>query len=556
MDGVKEAAYKYAVKNAFEHVGKAQIGAVVGKVKALFPETDLKKVMPQINEAVLSTNKLSKEKLKEEYEKFTCEGWELVHVEKEKSLPELEWLAPGMKLITRVAPNPSGPMHFGHARPAVLTDEYVKKYGGKLTLRFDDTDPKIKVPVAGIEKEFMRDFEWLGIKFHETANASDHLLRYYEIIEKLIIGGNAYICTCDPEEWRKLIWESKPCLCRGKPVQEQITLWKKMLKHEIKEGNAVVRIKSDLNDPDPSTRDWWLAKIVDKPEHPNPKTKGKHVWASYNLASAVDDHDAGINFIIRGQEHRENEEKQKVLYKYFEWEYPHTLYHGKVSKLGEMTLSKSKIKDLMEKSGLERDDDPRLATIKAFRRRGFTPEALRKVILDCGISLKEVKISIDAFAAANKDVLGEAKEFPFFEDAILLEVNSVAAGEADCYGEKIIFKQGNVKLIVDKKELMKYANKKGTMVRLKKAFNAVIVSANEKGGKADFASYKKSELPILSWIKETANVEVLMDDGSTRKGTTAKNALNASGVVHFEGLGYANIEEKKEKLIKCVYAYN
>ena len=159
MEEIRAVAYKYAVKNAFEHGGKAQAGAVVGKVKALFPEAEMKQIGAVAGAVVSEVNKLSKEKLSEEYEKYNSEGWELTHVEKEKTLPELEWFKPGMKLVTRMAPNPSGVMHFGHARPAVLTDEYVKKYGGKYILRFDDTDPKIKIPIEGAEKEFISDFK-------------------------------------------------------------------------------------------------------------------------------------------------------------------------------------------------------------------------------------------------------------------------------------------------------------------------------------------------------------------------------------------------------------
>jgi len=555
MEEITKTAHKYAVKNAFEHDGEAQIGAVVGKVKALFPKADLKKVMPMISKAVAEVNKMKKDALALEYKKFESTGWELKHVEKEKTLPELEWLKKGEKIITRVAPNPSGAMHFGHARPAVLTDEYVKKYGGKCILRFDDTDPKVKVPIEGIEKEFMRDFEWLGIKFDEVANASDRLQRYYEIIEELVKKGNAYVCFCESEKWRELIWKSKECPCRKKDAKAQLIEWKKMLAHEIKEEQAVVRLKTDLKNKDPSTRDYWLAKVVDEVNHPNAKVRGMHVWPSYNLASAVDDHDMEINFVIRGQEHVGNEEKQKALFEIFKWKYPHTEYFGKISKIGDMTLSKSKIKEMMGKEGIERYDDPRMATIMSFRRRGFTPGAIRKVIVDCGVSLKEVKISLDAFAAANKAILGEAKEYPFFEETVKMDIFNLASGEGDCYGEKIRFDDGVMEFFVDKKELLKYSKKKGTMVRFKKAFNARIDEANEFSGKATFVSYSKTDNPIISWVNELIDVEILMSDGVVKRGFSSTSLLEANGVIHFEGMGYANVEAKKDGIVKCVYSY-
>jgi len=553
MENELITARKYAVKNAFEHDGKAQMGAVVGKVKALFPDTDLKKVSPEVAKVVASVNALNKIDLEKEYKKFEAEGWELKHVEKEKTLPELEWFKEGMKLVTRVAPNPNGVMHFGHARPSVLTDEYIKKYGGKFILRFDDTDPKVKKPVPGIEKDFIADYNWLGIKFNETASASDRLERYYEIIEKLLKDGNAYVCSCESESWRKLIWAKKACPCRNKEGKTQLALWKKMLAHEIKEGEAVVRMKTDLNNPDPSERDWWIAKVVDEVEHPNPKARNMHVWPSYNLASAVDDHDMKVNFIIRGQEHLTNGDKQKFLFDLFGWEFPHCYYHGKISKLGDMTLSKSKMKLIMDSLGVERYDDPRMATIKAFRRRGFTPQAIRKVILDCGLSLKEVKITTDMFAAANKSFLGERNEYPFFEEPMKLEVLNLSEGEAENYGKKVELSGGIKKFLVNKKELQKH--KKGALIRLKKAFNAKVDEVGEFEARATFVSYLKTNNPVVSWIEEEIDAEILMNDGTVRLGVTSKNILNESGVVRIEGIGYANIEEKTGEKIKLIFAH-
>jgi hypothetical protein len=112
-----------------------------------------------------------------------------------------------------------------------------------------------------------------------------------------------------------------------------------------------------------------------------------------------------------------------------------------------------------------------------------------------------------------------------------------------------------MELFVDKKELIKYSKKKGALVRFKKAFNAKIDEANEFGGKATFISYSKTDNPIVSWVHEMIDVEILMSDGSVKRGFSAPSLISATGMVHFEGLGYANIEAKKDGTIKCVYAY-
>lgn len=554
MKEIENTARKYATKNAFEHKGSAQTGAVIGKVKALFPEIDLKKIGPTVSKIISEVNSLDKNELASEYKKFESEGWELKQVEKEKTLPELTWFKKGDEIITRVAPNPSGAMHFGHARPAILTDEYVRKYGGKLFVRFDDTDPKIKKPLEGIEKEFLSEFSWLDIKVAGISNASNNLKRYYQIIEELIKKEKAYICFCESEKWKALIWKGKECPCRKKSAKEQLENWGKMLKHEIKEGEAVVRIKSDLKQKDTSLIDWWLAKIVDKVEHPNKNAINNHVWPSYNFASAIDDHDMKINFIIRGQEHISNEKKQRQLYEIFNWTYPHTIYHGKVSKVGDMILSKSKIKTLMEKEGLTRDDDPRLATLKSFRRRGFSPIAIRKVITDAAISLKEVKIDLANFAFRNKEVTSEVNNYPFIEEGIECEVIGIREGEVNYYGEKIVLKKPIEKFILDKKEILKF--KAGDVIRLKNAFNIKFNEINEFGATANFISFEGSNQPVINWIGvgKEQDASVLMSDGSKKVGLSTRNIKENSGIICFLGLGYVNIEDKNSA-INCIFSY-
>jgi glutamyl-tRNA synthetase len=497
---------------------------------------------------------MHKDMLNSEYAKFNAEGWELKHETKEKTLPELSWFKEGMKIITRSAPCPTGAMHFGHARPYILTDEYVKKYGGNYIMRFDDTDPKVKVPEKEMYQEFINDFKWLGINTNGVVNQSDNLERYYEVIQELINMGKVYICFCESEKWKELIWDSKPCPCREKGIEEQNKQWKRMLKHEIKEGEAVARLKTDLTHKDSSTRDWWIAKVVDDPtRHPNKSTHDKHVWPSYNLASAVDDHDMKINFTIRGQEHIANEEKQRILYTYFNWEYPHTEYHGKISKLGDMVLSKSKMKIIMEKEGIIRYDDPRMSTIKAFKRRGILPQTIRKLILACGIGISEVKINMEMIAAFNKELLGEVNEYPYFEEIVPLEVVNMIEGEVEGHGEHQKFKGGIQKFLVNKKELLK--NKVGGMVRLKKACNVKLDEVGEFESRATFVSYMKTTNPILSWIIDSVDIQILMNDGTIKRGISTKSILNEKGVIRIEGIGYANIEEKTDSLIKLVFAH-
>jgi len=550
-DEIQKVAFKYAVKNAFEHDGCAQVGAVVGKVKALFPLVDLKGAMPIVTKTVKEVNFLEKKELKKSYDMFAGAGWELKQVEKEKVLPELEW-ASKEKVVTRYAPNPNGYPHLGNMRQAFLSNYYARKYKGLFLLRFDDTDPKVKKPMENAEKNFLDQLSWFGLKIDSVYYASDRLKNYYKVAEKLLKDGKAYVCFCDSEKWRKLIWKSNACPCREKEVKEQLVQWKKMLKHEIHEGEAVLRIKTDLTNKDPSLRDWWMAKVVDVVDHPNKKAAKEHVWPSYNLASAVDDHELGVTLIIRGQEHTQNEDKQKYLYEYMGWVYPHSMHTGRLS-LGDIVMSTSKTKDGIDQGTYSGWDDPRLGTLLAFRRKGFRVEALHKALFEVGANTHDAQISIENLGAYNKEFLGEVSEFPFFSDAAQIEVIDVGPGEADNYGEKVKFDSPLQTLIVDKKTLVKL--KKSVKIRFKQAFNATIEEISEFGAKARFVSYAKEKNEVVSWLKNTINIEVLMSDGSSKIGITSQEMSMATGIVRLEGVGYVNIEKVEDGKVKCIFTH-
>jgi glutamyl-tRNA synthetase len=316
----------------------------------------------------------------------------------------------------------------------------------------------------------------------------------------------------------------------------------------VKEGEAIVRIKTDLKHKDSSVRDFWIAKIVDDPtRHPNKKTHKLHVWPAYNLASAVDDHDMKINFMVRGQEHRANEDKQRFICEYMGWEHPHTMYHGKISKLGDMVLSKSKMKIIMDKEGILSYDDPRMATMKAFRRRGIRPQTVRKLIFESGIGMNEVKIDMKMIAAYNKEFVGSVKEYPFFSEAVGVEIYNFVPGNVMNYGEEVVFDAPIETILVDKKELSKF--KADDIVRFKKGFNVKFTQVTEYGAKAQFISYEKREAPTLSWLKGTSDVEVLLTDGTTKVGVSSLKILEEKEMVRFEDFGYASFDNKKGKFV-------
>jgi glutamyl-tRNA synthetase len=550
---LEEDIYRYAIKNAFLHNGQASVGAVVGKVIALHPETDVKKVMPQIQEIVKKVNALKFSEIEKEFERF-AQSYELKPQEKKEGLPDLDW-AKDEPVVTRYAPNPNGPFHLGNARAAILSYEFARKYKGKFILRFEDTDPQVKKPIENAEQLFKEDLKWLGLGFDELYFQSDRLETYYSHVKQLIDMEKAYICSCPVEEWRKLIQEKKACPCRDQDKGEQMARFKKMLAHELKHGEAVVRLKTDLNHPDPSIRDFWLARVVDNPEHPRQGSKF-FVWPSYNLAAGVDDHLMGVTLILRGQEHSQNEEKQRFMYDYFGWTYPHTIHFGRV-KLEEMVLSTSKISQGIENGDYTGWEDPRLGTIRALRRRGFHPEALRQAILNVGVKTSDTTIESKKLFDLNKKHIDQLSDrLMFIQDPVRLDVNFCPATKVEIpvhpdFKEKGMrsfeLKQGTQSFVISKKDLKHL--QQGKVFRLRNAYNVKLSESSEHQALADYAS-KGLKKDSLFWLPagEHLDLEVLMPDGLKVSGLVEKAIKGKEVGAHLqlEGFGFVRLDEKNE----------
>ena len=390
---------KHVLKNAFEHKGKAASGAVINRVLGEKPELkqDMKTLAQAVKKEITKVSQMNLEEIKKELEQKHPELLEKKDEER-RNLPEL----PGdtSKVVMRMAPNPNGPLHLGHARQAILNWFYVKKYKGKYILRFDDTDPKNKVPIKEAYDWIINDLKWLGITPNEILYASNRLDIYYKYAEKLIKMEKAYICTCKPEKFRELKNKGKPCPCRNLPKEEQLKRWKKMFT-EYKEGEAVYRVKTDLKNPNPALRDWPGFRIIENNNHPRNKTA--RVWPLLNFNSSIDDHLTGVTHIIRGRDLDFTEHQQRYLYNHFKWKYPETIVTGKLNLEGAV-LSSSEIKKGIQEGKYTGWDDEKLGTLKALRKKGLKPEAIKQLIWDLGIRKNNAMITWANIEAAERKV--------------------------------------------------------------------------------------------------------------------------------------------------------
>lgn len=392
MKDLEKKARAYALKNAIHYNGKANQGAVIS---ALFHEglekSEMPKVAKTISQIVTDVNKLSLEKQKEEFSKLEDEVSER---EQREGLPEL----PNVKktgVIMRIAPSPSGPLHVMHAVVASYSYLYVKKYGGKFYVRIEDTNPENLYPPA--YKMIEEEVKWLFEGKPIVVIQSDRMKIYYKYAEKLITKKSAYVCTCSQEDFKKFSEDKKECPCRKLSVKDNQTRWKKMLdKKGFKEGEAVLRFKSDMKHPNPAMRDFPLARI-NLEEHPR-QGKKYRVWPLMNLAVSTDDIEMKMTHIIRGKDHMDNAKRQEVIYaalgksKSFPW----TGFVGRTN-FKEMELSTSKTRKAIEAKEYSGWDDPNLPFIESLKKRGYKPQAFWKMAEHIGISEVDKVISMKDF---------------------------------------------------------------------------------------------------------------------------------------------------------------
>lgn len=549
MENLRDKIFNLALLNAVEHGGKADVSAVIKKALAEFPElkSKVREVLEVVREVVTEVNFLSLDEQKSKLGEIKPPEEKR---EKKKELPELP-LAEKGKVATRFAPNPNGPLHLGNARAAILSYEYARKYDGKFILRFEDTNPeKVQLDMY----DFIRnDLRWLGLRWDEEYIQSDRLPLYYDYAEKLIGEGKAYVCTCRPEDFKKLRDAGRACSCRGRSPEGNFGLWERMISGDLKEGDAVLRIKTDLSHPNPAVRDWPACRIVDIP-HPRVGEKWK-VWPLYNFAAAIDDHEMGITHIFRGKEHEVNEQCQRTLYEHLGWSYPTAVQYGRLNMPGTM-LSKTQIVLAVREGKLSGYDDVRLATLAALRRRGFLPEAIKRIILDVGLTLVDSQLSWETLYAANRKLVDEISDRYFFvhnpvkltvrEAPKLREVRLRLHPSREDAGERVIplrIEEGGMVFFVCGEDVEKM--REGEIFRLKDLMNVRLIEKKPSGLVGDFAGMEVAEIQKIHWVPAGApELDVLMPDGSILTGFVEPSVLSLTpgAVIQFERFGFVRLE--------------
>jgi glutamyl-tRNA synthetase len=562
----------FALQNAVKFGGKAKLEAVIGKIMANMPDLrgKSKEISPIVSEIIEEVNSMSIEEQKRLLETYPRTDASAKAKTVERKLPPLPNVENYDKVHVRFCPNPDGALHLGSARAAILCDEYAKMYGGIFTLRFDDTDPKTKSPIPDAYEWIRQDLKWLGVKWNNEVYQSDRLEFYYKYAAHLITDGKAYVCSCPPTEFKRLVVNMKACPCRGLPPTEHLRRWGMMMDGGYLEGEAVVRIKTDLEHPNPAVRDWPALRIIDVLKFPHPRVGSRYrVWPLFAFCCGIDDHDLGISHVIRGKEHLTNSVRQTYLYKHMGWRMPEAMHYGRLKITGAV-LSKSKTREGIEKGVYAGWDDPRLGTLMALRRRGFLPDAIRRLMLEVGPKPVDATISWDNIESMNRKLLDPlANRYFFVAEPATLLVKGVrktynihlplhpSRPDNTVREFKIVPENGEASLLVSSADVKKFAP--GKIVRLMGLFNIEI----ENVGKTAIAKYlgdsyqeaRVHKAPLIQWVpaKQAVEAKVIMPDNKTVVGRAeyACLSLKPGERVQFERFGFVRIESAD----KCLTAY-
>ena len=559
----------YCLQNALQYEGKGKAGSVIGRLMG--ERADLraygKEISPMVaslvDEANLKAGESGLESIREELRSLAPHLLEKQVKERRQGLPELPE-TDAEEVILRFAPNPNGPLSFGHSRGVVINSEYVKSLGGKLILRFDDTDTVRKPPLPESYSMIEQEVRWLTEIEPVVVIASDRIEIYHQHALELLRMNGAYVCLCSADEFKQHRLDMSECPHRDADIEINLGLWKQMNDGRLKAGDAVVRVRTEMSLPNPALRDWPALRIQDTDANPHPRIEiGNRwkVWPLLDFQSAVEDHLQGVTHIIRGKDLMDSTRKQVLLYEHFGWKYPETIYWGRVKVHEYGGFSTSGMRTAIEDGEFMGWDDVRLPTLAAMRRRGIRPEALRSFWIELGLTQKDISVALSTLNSHNTKVIDrESPRLAFVRDAVALELDATnvevglfieVAGHPE-HGDfpvrRIDISSGIVHIEKSDFEIAVTGNGR---IRLKDFADIQL----GKDGKAEIVKIEPQPgTNIVHWVSAGTESRLYSGEGNTlniETGILEKNTHPTGMMVQLERIGYAMIED--DDLVLCHY---
>lgn len=565
-DDLKKAIRGIALQNASEHEGKTRNETVISKILGSRPDlrSKTKEIIPLISEVVVEVNRLSVSEQKSELENNFPELLVTKPKQERVGLPPLEGAEDG-KVITRFPPEPNGYPHIGHAKAAIIDEEYAKMYNGKLILRFDDTNPENErlEYYAAIKV----GLDWLGVKYDQVKNTSDDIELIYKKGIQMIESNHAYVCTCNQETISRNRREMKSCKCRSGDLEQNTKRWHDMFE-KYKPSEAIVRFRGDMRSENTVMRDPALFRIIEG-SHPLLMDKYR-VWPNYDFAVAIEDSIDGVTHAFRTKEYELRNELYYAILDKLQMRKPKMLEFSRLEFEG-MPVSKRVLKPLVEEGKVSGYDDPRLPTLEAMRRRGIVPEAIRKFVLSLSFTKSDTLAPFDTLESFNRKIIDATSIRLFMVTEpikLIIKNNKFTSIELTNHPQKDIGKRkveidgvfyvsGN-----DIKDL-----KVGDQLRLIELYNVKIT----KLGSDIEAEYSgddfKAELPKIQWIpqKTATKINILIpktlfvnekfneNSLETLQAFTERYylELNEGAEIQFVRFGYC----RKDSAIQAIYTH-
>lgn len=343
----------------------------------------------------------------------------------------------GGRLQTRFPPEPNGYLHIGHAKAICMDFGVAQKFGGVCNLRFDDTNPQ-KEDTEYVEA-IKQDIEWLGFKWGNIYHASDYFQKLWDFAVRLIKEGKAYVDEQTSEEIAAQkgtpTQPGTESPYRNRPVEENLALFEKMNSGEVAEGAMVLRAKIDMANPNMHFRDPIIYRIINK-EHHRTGNKWK-VYPMYDFAHGQSDFFEGVTHSICTLEFVPH----RPLYDHFidelkegkdlEDNRPHQYEFNRLN-LTYTVMSKRKLLALVQEKLVDGWDDPRMPTICGLRRRGYSPEAVRKFIDMIGYTKFDALNDYAMLeAAAREDLNARALRVSAVLDPVKLIITNYPEGQTE-----------------------------------------------------------------------------------------------------------------------------
>ncbi len=555
---VARRAQRAVLENAVAHDGAAKTSAVVSRLLATDPSLRARaeEVRSLVSDLVATLEGVPPSELSDRLDRLggpEASRPSASRTEEGGVFPDLPNAVDG-KVVLRLAPFPNGVLHIGHGRLLFVHDYYRTRYHGKILLVFDDTIGSAEKRVEAEFFDLIRgDCELAGVRPDAILYKSDRVEAQYPWARRVIEKGGAYVCRCPADTLRENRAKGSPCPERMQTPSETLDAWERMLANGYGPGEAVLRLRTDLADPDPAFRDRVLFRISDL-DHPRVGRRYR-VWPMLEFSWAVDDVELGVTHVLRGKELVIEDRMERYIWDLLGVAGPPFLHWG-LLRVREAKVAKSKANREVRSGLYDGWSDPRTWSLRSLDRRGISMEALRAFILSFGLSLADIEVAAETLYAENrKRIDATTVRRAFVADPVPVEVEGYPFDLASVtlpnhpdrpeLGNRSV--RAGPSFYLARKDVLGHL---GEEVRLKDLVNVRLPPADPAPGsaiRAGFTSRENRKLPRLQWVARegAVSVDILGIEGDHAEGLAERSVASARprDILQFERVGFVRVDD-------------